>query len=255
MPNCFFIFLTDPSNPHSRRVADLSERIAVSLRLPPADAATIRQAALLHDIGLVAVPSFVLHKPKSRLADAEWETLRLHPYYSQRILARVPAFGAARELVASHHERPDGEGYPRGVRGEQSERWTIFSTTTPDLSCARYFVRAVERTEICPIELRWSSPDSLLVSIPDMLEWQVDLGATPPRWPSPLAWPSRCWGTGKIRLKGKVPNGQWFQANPRQMWLVTDSRGVIGGEDAGPPAPLAAQTFDASRHWRADAIR
>jgi HD-GYP domain-containing protein (c-di-GMP phosphodiesterase class II)/DNA-binding CsgD family transcriptional regulator len=104
---------------HSRRVADLAKDIAGALSLPPEDVATIGRAALLHDIGLVAVPSFVLHKPTSRLADAEWETLRLHPYYSQRILARVPAFGAASELVASHHERPDGEGYPHGLRGEQ----------------------------------------------------------------------------------------------------------------------------------------
>jgi HD-GYP domain-containing protein (c-di-GMP phosphodiesterase class II)/DNA-binding CsgD family transcriptional regulator len=104
---------------HSRRVADLSERLATSLGVAPEHVAEIRRAALLHDIGLVAVPSFVLHKPTSRLAVAEWETLRLHPYYSQRILARVPAFGAAGDLVASHHERPDGQGYPRGVRGEQ----------------------------------------------------------------------------------------------------------------------------------------
>jgi HD-GYP domain-containing protein (c-di-GMP phosphodiesterase class II)/DNA-binding CsgD family transcriptional regulator len=104
---------------HSRRVADLAERIAVSLNLPPEEVVTIHRAALLHDIGLVAVPSFVLHKPAARLAEAEWESLRLHPYYSQRILARVPVFGAASELAAAHHERPDGEGYPRGLRGEQ----------------------------------------------------------------------------------------------------------------------------------------
>src|SRR6476660_577969 len=52
---------------------------------------------------------------------------------------------------------------------DPSERWTIFSTTTPDLSCARYFGRGVERTEICSIDLRWTSLDSLHVSIPSVL--------------------------------------------------------------------------------------
>jgi HD-GYP domain-containing protein (c-di-GMP phosphodiesterase class II)/DNA-binding CsgD family transcriptional regulator len=100
---------------HARRVAALAERIAARLRLPPAEVVAIRRSALLHDIGLVGVPSFVLHKPESRLSDAEWETLRLHPYYGERILGRVPAFAALCPIVAAHHERPDGRGYHRGL--------------------------------------------------------------------------------------------------------------------------------------------
>jgi DNA-binding CsgD family transcriptional regulator len=77
----------------------------------------IRRAALLHDIGLVAVPSFVLHKPDEGLSASEWETLRLHPYYGERILGRVRAFTPAVPLVAAHHERIDGSGYHRGLAG------------------------------------------------------------------------------------------------------------------------------------------
>jgi DNA-binding CsgD family transcriptional regulator len=77
--------------------------------------ATIRRAALLHDIGLVAIPSFVLHKPLERLSEAEWEMLRLHPYHAERILARAPVFSPLRHIVASHHEQPDGQGYFRGL--------------------------------------------------------------------------------------------------------------------------------------------
>lgn len=104
---------------HSRRVAALAERVASHLALAPTEIIAIRRAALLHDIGLVGVPSFVLHKPEERLSAAEWENLRLHPYHAERILARVPAFASLLPLVAAHHERPDGQGYYRGLRLEQ----------------------------------------------------------------------------------------------------------------------------------------
>jgi HD domain len=72
---------------HSRRVAELAESAARRMRLPRPEVATIRLAGLTHDLGLVAVPSFVLDKPRERLTHAEWESLRLHPYYAERILS------------------------------------------------------------------------------------------------------------------------------------------------------------------------
>lgn len=108
------------SGGHSRRVAALMERLALAMDLPEEEVTTLRRAGLLHDIGLVAVPSFVLHKPESRLTDSEWETLRLHPYHAERILSRVPAFQTVIPLVAGHHERPDGRGYFRGAGPEQT---------------------------------------------------------------------------------------------------------------------------------------
>lgn len=104
---------------HSRRVAALAERMAAALGLASADTTAVRRAALLHDLGLVAVPSFVLHKPEDRLTGAEWESLRLHPYHAERILSRVPAFAPVVPLVAAHHERPDGRGYFRGLTADQ----------------------------------------------------------------------------------------------------------------------------------------
>jgi DNA-binding CsgD family transcriptional regulator len=77
--------------------------------------ATIRLAGLLHDLGLVAVPSAILAKPRQQLSQAEWERVRLHPYHAERILARVPALAAVVPLVAAHHERFDGGGYPHGT--------------------------------------------------------------------------------------------------------------------------------------------
>jgi HD-GYP domain-containing protein (c-di-GMP phosphodiesterase class II) len=104
---------------HSRRVAALAARTATQMALPPNHVTTIRRAALLHDLGLVAVPAFVLHKPSDRLAPAELDTLRLHPHHTERILARMPVFSPLCSIVAAHHERMDGNGYPRGLRGEQ----------------------------------------------------------------------------------------------------------------------------------------
>ena len=104
---------------HSRRVADLAERVARRLALPRRDVATIRLAGLLHDLGLVAIPSYTLAKPRQQLTESDWERLRLHPYHAERILSRVPAFGAAAALVAAHHERFDGSGYPRGSSGAE----------------------------------------------------------------------------------------------------------------------------------------
>jgi DNA-binding CsgD family transcriptional regulator len=89
------------------------------MALPPNHVAAIRRAALLHDLGLVAVPAFVLHRPPDRLAPAESDTLRLHPHHTDRILARILVFSPLCSIVAAHHERLDGNGYPRGLRGEQ----------------------------------------------------------------------------------------------------------------------------------------
>jgi HD-GYP domain-containing protein (c-di-GMP phosphodiesterase class II) len=104
---------------HCRRVGDLADGIAGQMRLPTEEVATIRRAALMHDVGLVAVSSFALHKPPERLTAAEWESLRLHPYHGERILSRVPVLAPVVPLVAAHHERMDGSGYYRGLCGAQ----------------------------------------------------------------------------------------------------------------------------------------
>jgi HD-GYP domain-containing protein (c-di-GMP phosphodiesterase class II) len=104
---------------HSRRVGDLAQAIANRLALPGAHVANIRRGALMHDVGLAAVPSYTLDKPKDKLSQAEQEILRLHPYHAERIFARVPALGPVVPLVASHHEHVDGSGYYRGLTADQ----------------------------------------------------------------------------------------------------------------------------------------
>jgi HD-GYP domain-containing protein (c-di-GMP phosphodiesterase class II) len=104
---------------HSRRVAGTAEAIAACLDLSKEETVDLRRASLTHDLGLVAVPSFVLEKPQEKLTRSEWEQIRLHPYHGERILANVPALEAASQLVGAHHEQLDGQGFHRGLRSRQ----------------------------------------------------------------------------------------------------------------------------------------
>lgn len=106
---------------HSRRVGALSEQMARLMQRPEDEVALIRRAGLMHDLGMVAVPSYILGRPVGELSEAERDQLRLHPYHGERILRRVPAFAPLAGIVGNHHERTDGSGYYRGLRGEHVE--------------------------------------------------------------------------------------------------------------------------------------
>jgi HD-GYP domain-containing protein (c-di-GMP phosphodiesterase class II) len=115
-----FIDLKSPyTASHSRRVGRMCEAIAQHLGLDDAGVTACGRGGLLHDLGLVAVPSHVLDRPASALRQAEREQLRLHPYMGERIIERVPMFASFRPFVAAHHERFDGTGFHRGLRGEE----------------------------------------------------------------------------------------------------------------------------------------
>ncbi|HEY3082617.1 MAG TPA: HD domain-containing phosphohydrolase [Chloroflexota bacterium] len=97
---------------HSNGVAELAAGAARGLGLPEADAVTLRRAGWLHDLGRVAVSAGIWAKP-GPLSDGEWERVRLHPYYTERILARPKVLAPFGALAAMHHERLDGSGYYR----------------------------------------------------------------------------------------------------------------------------------------------
>jgi HD-GYP domain-containing protein (c-di-GMP phosphodiesterase class II) len=106
----------------SRRVADLAQGIARRMGVPEPEVTHIHRAALVHDIGIVAVPSFILTKPQETLSDAEREQVRLHPYHSERILSKILALAPIIPLVAAYHEAIDGGGYYRGLSGSDVPR-------------------------------------------------------------------------------------------------------------------------------------
>jgi HD-GYP domain-containing protein (c-di-GMP phosphodiesterase class II) len=101
---------------HSRGVTWLAAAAAQAAGLP-ADAVTeLRRAALVHDLGRTGVPNTIWDKP-GPLTDAERERVRLHPYYTERMLARPEALGRLGAIAACHHERLDGSGYHRSLPG------------------------------------------------------------------------------------------------------------------------------------------
>lgn len=99
---------------HSVGVAELAAQAARNLGLPEADRVAIRRAGLLHDVGRVAVSAGIWGKP-GPLSEKEWERVRLHPYYTERVLARPAMLARLGALAALHHERLDGSGYYRGL--------------------------------------------------------------------------------------------------------------------------------------------
>ncbi len=105
---------------HSRRVAGLAERVAEHLGLPAADVGEIRLAALVHDVGQVGIPSWVLEKPRAERSAAERDAFELHPRHTQRILLRMPGHERIAAIAAAHHEHLDGSGFPHGLAGAQN---------------------------------------------------------------------------------------------------------------------------------------
>ena len=101
---------------HSAAVAELAAAAGRVMGLPGAEITDLRRAALLHDIGKVGIPNGILDK-RGPLSSAEWERVRLHPYFTERVLSHVPAFERLADIAGHHHERPDGSGYHRGAQG------------------------------------------------------------------------------------------------------------------------------------------
>lgn len=101
---------------HSKRTADMAERLARQLGLDQAQVELVRLAARVHDIGKVGTNDHVLLKP-GPLDVAERTEMRRHAEIGARLLSQFPEFWEGAAIVLAHHERPDGQGYPRGLRG------------------------------------------------------------------------------------------------------------------------------------------
>ncbi|MBJ7331075.1 MAG: diguanylate cyclase [Solirubrobacteraceae bacterium] len=110
---------TEPDlDEHNGDVARLVQMVGVQLGLADDELDTVIRGAELHDVGKVAVPDEILHKP-GPLTDDEWQLMRQHTIIGQRILAASPGMQSVGELVRASHERWDGDGYPDGLRGEE----------------------------------------------------------------------------------------------------------------------------------------
>ena len=155
-----------------------------------------------------------------------------------------------------------GPGYRAVWHRDPGGKWTLYADVPAEFSCARYFGAAFAGgVHLAAVDVTWTAPWSLRVSVPDVLAWEVHIAATAatrlmtgagrllpgPGWDSDLVLGAmgRVAGpvlrAGRVGLEGSVPNGQHFRFAPRLVWAVTDSLAVVGGDDIGPPGPLARQ--------------
>jgi response regulator RpfG family c-di-GMP phosphodiesterase len=103
---------------HSERVVSFSLRLGREINLDADTMRSLEFGALLHDIGKIGVPDSILLKP-DKLTDAEWVKMREHPNYGKQILRGIPFLSGAARVVAQHHEKWDGTGYPVGLKGRE----------------------------------------------------------------------------------------------------------------------------------------
>ncbi len=103
---------------HTQRVTELTLKAAERLDFSPEELTHIRRGALLHDMGKMAIPDEILQKP-GPLDELEWTKMRQHPQYAYDMLSRISYLRPALVIPWHHHERWDGSGYPRGLRGEE----------------------------------------------------------------------------------------------------------------------------------------
>lgn len=175
------------------------------------------------------------------------------PFASGHVLAlrRFPASSIGSSYTSVWHRDPAGN-------------WVFYADVDPGLACSRYFGNALVRSERAAIALTWIDSRRLTIEVPAAeLSWALRVAANPttrllnglaaalpaPLWqrPTTLAAMARVagWalGAGRLSLLGCTPNGQRFRANPRQLWVVDDSRARIGGVDLGVPGAITPQAY------------
>ena len=103
---------------HSQRVTEMTVKLASAMGISEAELIHVRRGAMLHDIGKIGIPDNILHKP-GPLTDEEWAIMRKHPVYAHEMLFPIAYIRPALEIPYCHHEKWDGTGYPRRLKGEQ----------------------------------------------------------------------------------------------------------------------------------------
>lgn len=103
---------------HTMRVTELAVRLGREMGMRGADLVHLRRGALLHDIGKMGIPDSILLKP-GPLDESEWQKMRLHTIYAYELLIPIHFLRPALDIPYCHHEKWDGTGYPRGLKGEQ----------------------------------------------------------------------------------------------------------------------------------------
>jgi HD-GYP domain-containing protein (c-di-GMP phosphodiesterase class II) len=165
---------------HTQRVTEMTVRLARLMGVSESDIVHIRRGAILHDIGKMAIPDSILLKP-GKLTDDEWETMRHHPVYAYQMMSTISFLRPALDIPYCHHEKWDGSGYPRGLKGEEIPLWArIFAIVDvwDALRSDRPYHKAMSDEEVRDYLLRLSGVQfdphvvDVFLSMP-MAEWQT----------------------------------------------------------------------------------
>lgn len=172
-------------------------------------------------------------------------------------------FSSGHYLTLRHFTTSIGPSYTAVWHRDPEGRWQIYTSSTPELSCPRYFSGATSfPAHQTTIEETWEDDNTLAVKVGDAIRWQIRIGSRPSTrlmtgaasilpeaaWSNKLllAMMGRIAGpvlsVGRIRMAGHTPNRQHFLLGPRQLWSVEGSTATINGEDAGTPGRLHSQT-------------
>ncbi|PYT15647.1 MAG: hypothetical protein DMF51_06330 [Acidobacteria bacterium] len=143
---------------HTRRVQAYALELARRMRIPRQELEAVRAAALLHDIGKLAIPDHLLHKP-GKLSEMEFQKVKAHPSVAADILANVHFPYPVLPAIRHHHERWDGSGYPDGLKGEQiplAARVLAVADAFEALTSDRAWRGAKSHQEACALIEAWS---------------------------------------------------------------------------------------------------
>jgi len=150
----WFVEARDPyTGGHMWRVSEYARLLAAAAGLPAADVARVRIGGFLHDLGKIGVPDAVLRKP-DRLTDAEFDVIRTHPDLGLCMVAPHPLAAFVAEAIAQHHERPDGKGYPLGLKGDAIStdgRIIAICDTFDAMTSSRPYRKGMERSRALSI--------------------------------------------------------------------------------------------------------
>ena len=148
---------------HSAAVARYSREIAAQAGLSTEEQDLVHSAALLHDIGKFILPDTILKSGRRKLTDEEWNEIKKHPYEGARIVSQIDGYQPIGEIIIAHHERIDGKGYPRRLRGDEiPELSRIISVAdTYDVMTARDTYREPVSSYEAVLELRRVSGSQL----------------------------------------------------------------------------------------------
>jgi putative nucleotidyltransferase with HDIG domain len=160
---------------HSKRVSEYALLLARRMNVPEEELTDIARGALLHDIGKIGISDAILLKP-GKLTEEEWVSMRKHPEVGYNILKGIGFLEGAAQMVLQHHEKYDGTGYPRGLKGEQIMRGArifaaidTFDAMTSDRPYRKALSYQIAREEVIRFNGRQFDPAvvNCFLSIPE----------------------------------------------------------------------------------------